>query len=325
MESNQAMTTQGDDDILFIKTCYIIPSTSSIGVTIIQVGLSQKKIEKIDTALAVRSSLNMNLAVDQSWATFYETISSIKFSGNYNHKISLDIDNILTKSISGTNFESIIVKDIIKFFQKGSMNSIIDILQPEISRVVFDKNIKLSLATETISRYDRDNYKKIENEEAKENAENVAPLFQTDSFFNAPDLDALIATSLIVAPVSGMPIFELKPGMEIMVKLDHASSLGRHYNTKFGLLQDDGRVLPIRATIEKVKSDQEGHKLLVRIDKGIYGKIIETEQVKVKRFGDELNSATSQSDDAGIPKTTLLIAGLLIFVLVGLLFFIIAK
>ncbi len=72
-----------------------------------------------------------------------------------------------------------------------------------------------------------------------------------------------------------------------MVKISDKSVKGRYYIDLLGT-KVDGNIIPVPAEVTEIKRNEKNeYFILCMIDKDIYGKAIETEQVKLKKY-DEL-------------------------------------
>jgi hypothetical protein len=104
---------------------------------------------------------------------------------------------------------------------------------------------------------------------------------------NALDVD------LVLAPVSGIPVYELTEGDKIMVKINERLPRGKHYVDLLGA-RVDGNVIPVPAEIVEIQRNEKNeYTILCKINDRIYGKAIETEQVKLKKYDELLLSDQS--------------------------------
>jgi hypothetical protein len=272
-----------DSSYLFIKLVMLAPKTKSKGVVLVQINYDTAKVDKIESIYGPQVQYTQTLTSESPWSDFFDFITEKKFKSQFVRNATQDLQATASKVLGANNFDSAIIKDVIKFHDKKKFSNIYEMFYHELCRVLYDKELELMIGTEFVLQHEIDSHyaekSKIADAEKKDLDENVAAV---DDFFS-PDPDRIyIDSSPMVAPVSGIPIFNLRAGMEIMVKINNTTSIGNKYNTYFNLIDEDGKISPIRSTVEKLKTDSEGHKILVHIKDNIYGKIIETEQVKVK-------------------------------------------
>ena len=104
-----------------------------------------------------------------------------------------------------------------------------------------------------------------------------------------------IDVDLVLAPVSGIPVFELEIGDKIMVKLTDRSTKGNYLIDHLGA-RVDGTLIPVPAEVIDIEKGEENeYTILCRLGDDAYGKAVETEQVKLKRY-DELLGETSSDE-----------------------------
>ncbi len=100
-----------------------------------------------------------------------------------------------------------------------------------------------------------------------------------------------------------------------MVRIDNNSVVGNKYNSMLNLVAEDGKILATRAVVESYKQSPEGHKILLHINGNVYGKVLETEGIKIKLFeASEAKEAKPKGSIAGRLITIGMIVGLILLI-----------
>ena len=137
----------------------------------------------------------------------------------------------------------------------------------------------------------------------------------------ANGIKAVLRSSLILAPIKGRHIGELKIGDRVMVSMvemnDQSKSVARAFNA---YNEEEGRILPVPGRIKSLRYiDGTGYKIFVVIAKGILGQIIEEEK-NIKVLMDPASEVHDEKENASTGKSGLVIIIALlalILVLVG--------
>jgi hypothetical protein len=118
--------------------------------------------------------------------------------------------------------------------------------------------------------------------------------------FDVEEGAVVLDVDLILAPVSGIPIYELAPGDKIMIKINPSTNRGRYFIDLLNAMHEN-EVVPVPGTVNEVKLNKfNEYTILVKIGEGIYGKAIETEQVKLKRFDPVADRKSSSAAAKGL-------------------------
>jgi hypothetical protein len=121
----------------------------------------------------------------------------------------------------------------------------------------------------------------------------LTPQPEPDSMFQVDEGSVVLDVNLVLAPVSGIPIFEIQPGDRIMVKINPATKRGLYFIELLNAKHDED-IVPVPCTVTEVKLNKANeYVVLVKIGEGIFGKVIEAEQVKIKRFDPNSDKKTA--------------------------------
>jgi hypothetical protein len=90
----------------------------------------------------------------------------------------------------------------------------------------------------------------------------------------------IIPSSLILSPVRGKLLYELKIGDRIMVKLNHETQQGLYYIEMFKLRSPEGKIKGIPAEVIDIRSESKSMPVdvLSRIDEHLYARATEEER-----------------------------------------------
>ncbi|MFN4217233.1 MAG: hypothetical protein ACK4HQ_07530 [Brevinematales bacterium] len=106
---------------------------------------------------------------------------------------------------------------------------------------------------------------------------------QTQPESKVEESAVILDVSLVLSPISGVPIYELKEGTKIFIKITEQTSRGQYFNDLLGA-NEGGEILPVPATVKKVSKEGKIYTVLVEIGPGIYGKSLDEDTVKVKLY-----------------------------------------
>jgi hypothetical protein len=113
----------------------------------------------------------------------------------------------------------------------------------------------------------------------------------------------VIDVDLVLAPVSGTPLLELREGDIIMVRINDKTTKGNYYIDFLGS-RVNGEVVPSPAEVVELSRDKDGaYVIMCKLDEEIFGKAIEPESVKVKKY-DEFLSSSQVLDRVGAPYSS---------------------
>jgi len=257
--------------------------TNTYGLFIIFFNENQKTVEKL-TAIASHYSFLYSIDPHLPWYTLEENLVDIKWKGDIAVNISIDLQNYMEYSLDRDRGN-----ELLNLIKKNDITKIESLLQAILIKPLSDRNLIIETDSEVVTREDMRAIRAERNRPKKETA-SPAP-----SQFNIKGGD-LIDVNIILAPVSGIPIQELTIGDKIMIKIIDKSTKGNYYIDSFGA-RVDGNIIPVSAEVIDIKRGEENEFLILcKLGEGVYGRAIETEQVKLKRY-DELLVTHSTTDE----------------------------
>ncbi|MBN8215199.1 MAG: hypothetical protein J0L75_01085 [Spirochaetes bacterium] len=316
----------GSPSLLFVKMCFVSTGSGQCGVGLIRINATTKSLEKVDALASLDSQYIDNISTMSPAVAFEEFISKNRYQREFNAKTTAEVISTLKQVVEGQRGmeKDTNIADFLAFAKKNDLNSIQHAILPYISRALYDKKkLDLDVAVEFTTQSAVDQY--FAGQEADRQAQAApaadVPAPVVDDFFNIGEDRVVLLSHPVLSPVTGVSISNLKPGLEIMVRIDNNNVLGNKYNTLFNLVAEDGRIQPRQATVHAIRSDPDGHKILVNFQGNTFGKIVETEQVKIKLFEPDAVREAEKPPLRNRLITIGLIAGLVVMVAVVLAIF----
>jgi hypothetical protein len=148
-------------------------------------------------------------------------------------------------------------------------------------RIVHDKNLILEIGIQEITE---EEFKAAR--EKRQKAADTPAAQAAKKGYNVEAGSVILPLQLILAPVKGKPLYELKIGDRIMAKIVANSEREKYFIDILNLrVEDHIRPVPCEVIDIKAASKSDPIEILSQIAPGIYGKIIEDErQVKLRMY-----------------------------------------
>jgi hypothetical protein len=210
------------------------------------------------------------------WEKYEEFIVNSKWKGNYNPNMTASIENFFKQITSEYNGQKEILYGYIKNYDYDNVDSFMfDI----INRIIHDKNLIIETgiqeATEKEFRESKENKPQKKEKDSAQLNQKIAS-----------EEGVTLIIQLILAPVSGKPIYELKIGDTIMCKIVPNTDRANYFIDLLDL-RVENLIKPVPCKVIDIKSEGKGQPLeiLTEIGPGIYGKCVEGErQVKLRMY-----------------------------------------
>ncbi|MGC8770389.1 MAG: DUF4899 domain-containing protein [Brevinematia bacterium] len=288
---------------IIIKGRFKAPAVSSFGLFIIFMDNSSKAVEKYDVVSSHFSTLYEN-NISMPWNELENIITKLKWKGEYATSLTHDVQSTFDDLFqTGTGRTPEIWSNI----KKLQFNKVEGIFEEVLSRPAGDKNIKVDIAIETLPASQIESVRKNQSESSGKDilsaispSQDAQPKQQKESYI--PDDSAvLLEVSLVLSPVSGVPVYELKEGDKIFVKITEQSNRGQYFIDLLNASQD-GEILPIPATVVKVTKEGKIYVVIVNIGPGIYGKSLDEDNVKVKMYDPMLDKRKQKGTIPAVEK-----------------------
>jgi hypothetical protein len=321
MEKAKQMVAGSYKDLLALKVKFT--SSSQYCVFLMFINAIQSRV--VDSFFVVSNDyLVSNIDNMQDWRLFEKDISTAR-ANITDFRLVNELKDKIEKS-----FTSAVCTSIVKLYEKDTtqLNHIIQKMIQEstgLQRVdVSFEVVKISsleMESDAISTRKIDSMPKDAEpvvEEKPVTAEGDEPKS------GANGIHAIMRSTLILSPIKGKHINDLKIGDRVMISLvemnDQAKSLAKAFNA---YNEEEGRILPLPARVKSLRYiDGTGYKIYVVIAKGILGQIIEEEK-NIKIAMDPAVEMLEKQEAPASNKSSLVIIIALLALILSLVGFIV--
>jgi hypothetical protein len=257
-------------------------SSSSYGVFIVFLDNNSKNVEKFDVVSSHFSTLYEN-NISMPWSEMEDVINKLKWKGEFatslTHDIQASIEDLFQPGTGRT-------QDIWANIKKAQINKVASIFEEVLARPTGDKNIKCEVVVETAHKAEIEDIRqsKRSKDALREGVDN-----NSGSKTDAPASDkteegaVVLEVALVLSPLSGIAIYELKEGDKIMIKITEQSSRGQYFIDLLNASVEN-ELVPIPASVVRVSKEGKIFTVLLNIGPSIYGKSIDEDTVKVKKY-----------------------------------------
>ncbi len=297
--------------ITILKGRFKAIETNTYGLFLIFFDDEKKEIENL-IAIASHYSSLFDIDPHLPWYSFEENIINTKWKGDIALNITIDLQNYLESSLDRDRGY-----ELLMLIKNNDQTKIESLLQAILMKPLSDRNILIETASETVTKSAMNNVRSERNRAKSDTSVN------SESVENKIKYGTILDVDLLLAPVSGIPIYELKKGDKIMVKIINNSPKAKYYIDKLGLVVENS-IIPIPGEVIDINKNENGYNIIVKLRKGLYGKAIETEQVKLKRYDTLFKAETDNEQELQIIGETEIKSGFPLFIMIigGLMFII---
>jgi hypothetical protein len=285
------------NQIYILKGRFKALTTNTFGIFIIFIEKATKAVSKMSVIASHFSSMYEN-DPEQPWNKFEDTISQLKYNGEISANLSNDFQSFFISS-----FLADVVEGFIDAFETKNFSKTEGLLTSLIEKILTDKNIFIQLEKQTVTRDDidkvrQDNEVKPQADKPAEQAKQGKTDDEVRAMFNIEEGGILLSVDLVIGPINGIPIYELRAGDQIVVKIAGRTEKEQYFINLLNAKNDQGEILPVRAVVKEIKADQEAktYNLLVEIGPGIFGRASEQEKVKLKRYDPMLDARLKKAN-----------------------------
>jgi len=268
---------QENEKIIIVKGRLKAQANNLFGQFIIIFNNDKKLIESFHGVISSYSDL-FEFEPHNSWDKYQEKITDAKWKGNYNLNMTNALNDLIKNLATDKNFTSLLFDNAFNYDYENLEANLSDLM----NRIIHDKTLLLE---STIQEITPDEYRDVINQRNKPKEEAEPAKMGND--YNLEEDAVILPVKAILSPVKGKPIFELKIGDKIMVKILSVSDRANYYIDSFNLREDD-KIRPLPAEVIDIKSGKGKNdpvEILTLIEEGLYGKIVEDEkQVKLRIF-----------------------------------------
>lgn len=258
-----------------------------------------------------------------SWEKYEEYIVDKKWKGSFNNSMTLSLMEGLNNLTQDSNASQLLFDHTYNY----NYDQIDVILYDVINRIIHDKNLIMETIIQEVSSND---FRKVKEDRSKPQEADEEKQIETGK------QHIILKVKPIVAPVKGKPIYELKIGDRIMVRIVPSSTKENYYIDLYNLKEEKG-IRPIPASVVDIKSTAGKNnpiEILVEIIPGVYGQFIEDEkQVKLRVFdpatdflltgGNQknINSQSSIDEKTSSSEKSTFVMTMLFLIILALFFF----
>lgn len=326
MEKSKQMVAGTYKDLIVLKLKFT--SSSIYGAILAFLNTTQYKF--IDSFVVVSNDyLIDNISNSQDWRTFEKDIQNAKATLT-DFRLLQEIKEKFDKG-----FTTPVCSSVIQLQDKNDTIQLSRLLQKMLQDTTGLQRVDISVDFQKISSLEmeldsilsRKIDSKIVSGEAAQNEE-PKPLEVVAEGEPKPGengIKAIIRSSLILSPIKGKPISDIKMGDRVLVSLVEMNDQSRAVAKAFNAFNaEENRILPIPARIKSMRYiEGTGFKIYVVIAKGILGSIIE-EDKRIKVAMDptttvELNVESEHVGGSSLSMIIILVS--LIIMLVGFIIY----
>lgn len=266
------------NDLIAIKGRFRAPETKLFGLYLLMLNQEGGFIENTAIIASVHPEI-YNETLKADFSSFESKMNRLKYDGKCKQDSTHDLQETLNSVILDEEF----YKDLNNSVKKKNMKGITHSMTTLISRVLHDPQVTTDIEIQDVTNQDL--------EKAREEAE-AAKADSKPAASATPSAETTLDISLVLAPVGGKLVTDLKPGEKIMVRISPANNRAEYYFDLLGLRNEKG-VSPAPAELISITEGSAGSEIKVKIADGVFGKVTEEEKVLV-RLHDEKDEAKKQ-------------------------------
>lgn len=272
---------------IFLKCRFKSSARNLYGLILINFNASSS-IDSFDMVASTFSEI-YDIDPQAEWHAYEEQIVQTKWNGKYNTNITRDLqvefEGLLEDSFQKTHlFESANDYDF---------GTVEQIFFDYVKRILQDKSLRVEVNIQEVTPAEIETYHHLRDQERQAQYKGPAE----DNEYGLEEGASILPSSLVLAPVNGKPLYDLKLDDKIMIKLDPKSAKNQQFIEQYSLKTENNTYLPLPAEVIDIKAPtkEDPVQILLRIEKSVYAKAIEEErQVKLRLY----NSGTDRSIQA---------------------------
>ncbi len=246
---------------------------------------------KIDSYNIVISTYSdaYSLEPHTGWESYEEFITDLKWKGHFYNSMTASLMDQFTKLAE----DSRSTEELFNLTYNYDYDNLEVIIHDTINRIVHEKNLILETGIQEVTpeeirnaRSDRDSAPQEQNE------------------INSPEDDdnldkgsVILPIKPILAPVNGKPLYSLKIGDRIMIRIIPNSDRANYFIDILGLRTED-KIKPTVAEVIDIKAGltrNDPVEIMTQIGPGVFGKFYEDEnQVKLRMYDPEIDGELSK-------------------------------
>ncbi len=265
-----------DDNILVLKAKFKAVPSTIFGLMIL-IFNKDREFETYNVVVSTYSEI-YKTEMNMEWDKYEEIIVDMKWKGQFNNNLTSSLmDNLNTLSGELGNM-NLLYNHIYNYNYKELEIIVFDL----INRIIHDKNLILETVIQEVTPTDYINVKKKRSKPKEEEKPG-----KTDSGTEQSSGSVILPIDLILSPVKGKPIYNLKIGDILMVRIKATSDRANYLIDDLDL-KNEKEIKPVPAEVIDIKAGTQRNdpiEILTKIIPGYFGKSYENEhQVKLRMF-----------------------------------------
>jgi hypothetical protein len=325
MDKAKQMVAGSYLDVIALKIKFT--SSSSYGAMLAFVNSAQYRFND-SFAIVSNDYLIANIDNGQDWKNYEKDISAARASIT-DFRIIQDV-----KERFDRGFNTSICNAVIKLIERNDSIQLSHMFQKYMQEntglqrvdinIDYQKLSSLDMETDSISTRKMDSMVSATEQKSEETVKETKDEDSDEVKAGANGIKAIIRSSLILSPIKGKHIAELKIGDRVLISLvelnDQAKSIAKAFHAYNA---EEGKILPIPARVKTLRYiDGTGYKIYVVIAKGILGLIIEEEKnIKIAMDPAIMVDDTDGKETKGGPGLFVIIALIVVIItLIAIIF-----
>lgn len=317
----------GDDIIASARIRFRSSTTTNFGVLIININRTTGGVRNIIAGVSHYPTFYDDVDPAVPWYQVETMIAEKKWRNDIVINFSNDLQTTVEEELKDEFLE-----DVSKAIAKQDEGMVTHYMFPILSKIIGDKQIEMDAHFSEMSKAELDELLQSGQQQEEGQEEAVAQMSvqpeQASSMFNLEPGSTIVDCGLVLAPISGISIYDVSRGDEIMVRITNDNEKGRQVNARLNLIEEN-KVLAVPAIVKEKKVNESNEVLLLlHVQDKIYAKVLEAEPVKVKKNQEELSKGFSKNKvgdngEKGGGQTVILwvLLGLLLIAAVGIVIF----
>lgn len=290
---------------LYLKLNALGDQSHTHSICLVEYDIGTKELREIMILTGNLASFRHLPGIGASAMTLKEALKQQRYSGAYMEKPTKDIQGELEDLLrANDNIERQMFEEVLQAHRQERYQQLIYQFKPVLRRALYERQVQISLVTEIIEHDATPELtEEKEDERSTEEKEQVFHYSDPhqkifDDFFILSHNESLLPAEVHIAPVSGMPIYDLQIGDIIHIQIKAESSEAKDFLSENHLLNENGSTEPVEATVFNIRHHPEvGSMIFVHIKESFYGKIIEKDPVKVQVVNQEAEPAPTASNE----------------------------
>ncbi|MCL2155951.1 MAG: DUF4899 domain-containing protein [Leptospirales bacterium] len=293
------LSKQSEDNIIIVRGKFKSEAINQYGLFLL-IFNAMKNIDTHQVIVATFSEI-YDLDLSSPWNKFEEYIVDRKWKGNYIHNITTSISDAFNRFPEDVKSMTRLYESVCNYDYEQMDIILYDI----INRLIHDKNLKMETIIQEVSQQELQNIREDRSKPQKQDEETQDEETQDEK---KDDGNVILKIKPVLAPLNGKPIYELRVGDKIMIKIIPASSKENYYIDLNNLRDEDKGIKSMPAKVIDIKSSASKNnpiEILTEIMPGVYGLCLEDEKlIKLKLYDSEVDALYKEADRLKPAKKT---------------------